>query len=411
MKNRLKISILTLTFVSSLAMAENAIIDKSNWLKSPTNVAAFQNINQVTTTAVISRQGSPVAPLPSSIRNLDDVEFNGVVDGKPAKLTLADHLKGTYTDSFLVLHNGRVVYERYFNGMSPYKRHMMMSVTKSFAGTMLAVLIDEGKIDETRSISDYIPELKQSVWKDVSVRQLLNMTTGVDFSENFSDPDSPIWNYSYSIGLGEPPSDYKGPKNIEAFLKTMKRAEPAGRNFVYVTPSSEVVCWLIRKQTGKSFATVLSDRIWSKIGAENDALIATESTNKALAASGLFATARDLARFGQMILQRGTYNGQQILNPNVVEGFIKGGDREAFKAHDANGPQKGYSYRDQWWVSHNEHNAFMALGIYGQAIYIDPTANMVIIKQSSQPTAQLDFSDNNEPLIYHALAKYLMAND
>ena len=109
-----------------------------------------------------------------------------------------------------------------------------------------------------------------------------------------------------------------------------------------------------------------------------------------------------------MIVQRGSWKGKQVVDTAVVDGFIAGGDREAFMAFASDGPQKGYSYRDQWWVTHNDHNAFMAMGVFGQLIYIDPTANMVIVKQSSQPKAQNDFADHNDVPAFHALAKHLM---
>ena len=170
--------------------------------------------------------------------------------------------------------------------------------------------------------------------------------------------------------------------------------------------------WLVSNVSGKPLIDVLSDRIWSQLGMEFDAQFVTEPGNQVLGGSGLIATARDFARFGQMLLQRGTYNGRQILSPRVVEEFIKGGDREAFakyaEAHPAN---KGFSYRDQWWVTHNEHGAFTAWGVYGQYLYVDPIANMVIVKQSSMPAAGTEFADNNDFLLFHAIAKHLMAHE
>lgn len=188
----------------------------------------------------------------------------------------------------------------------------------------------------------------------------------------------------------------------------MKRAEASGKHFEYVTPATEVLVWIIDKVTGQPFTEVLSDRIWSKLGMEHDALFITEPGHHGLGGTGLIATARDLARFGQMILQHGTYNGRQVLAPEVMEGFIEGGSRKAFERYAGDGSLKGFSYRDQWWVTHNEHRAFLAMGVYGQNIYIDPTANVVIVKQSSQPSAVLEFADKNDFGLFHALARYLM---
>lgn len=396
--------------VSGAALASDTpIVTKSDWLQPGSNVRSFQHPGLVQFTAMVSRQGTPLSELKFRPVNLDGVAYDGTVEGTARSIGLREHLARTHTDAFLVMHNGAVVFERYFNGMAPHQRHLMMSVTKSFTGTLCAMLIDEGMIEADAALSAYVPQLADSAYGPIKIRDLLDMRSGIDYSEDYADPNADVWTYTASIGLQPTTENYTGPGTIRDYLPAMrKHAEPGG-DFEYVTPVTEALVWLASEVSGQSFTDLLSKRIWSRLGMEHDAQFLTEPGNQALGGTGLVATARDLARFGQMLLQRGTYNGRQILSPAVVEGFIAGGDRKAFEpfaqAHPAN---RGFSYRDQWWVTHNEHGAFTAWGVFGQYLYIDPTANMVIVKQSSLPNAATEFADNNDFLFFHAVAKHLM---
>ena len=389
---------------------EHEAVTKANWMTPEVNVRSFQNPGFSQFTAIVSRRSTPTNKLIFAPLSLDGFSFKGIRDGKPSTISLEDYLEGTHTDALLVLLNGKVVFERYFSGMAPYQRHLMMSVTKSFAGTLTAMLIAEGKIDETEKVSKYIPELEGTGLGNSTVRDILDMRTGIGYSEEYANPDADVWKYISAIGLIPRPENYTGPKTIRDYLPQMKQIEKANGHFEYVTPLSEVLVWLVTNVTEMPFHEVLSERIWSRLGMEYDAQFLTESSNQALGGSGLIATARDLGRFGQMILQRGTYNGRQIMAPEVIEGFLKGGDREAFKRHSSKNPaEKGFSYRDQWWNTHNEHNAFTAWGVHGQFVYIDPTASVVVVKQSSLPKAMVDFASNNDFLFFHALSKKLLS--
>lgn len=389
----------------------NVVVDIDNWLSPEVNAWAFQNTTTFVPAAVVSRGATPSVPLEFAPANLGHLPYQGLDDGKAVELTVDAYLARTHTDAFLVMHRGKVVFERYFNGMSPQQRHIMMSVTKSFIGTVAAMLAADGTIDPAKKVTDYVPELAGTLFETRSVRDVMNMTAAVVYSEVYDDPKSDVWTYLYSIGLRKPPDGFDGPKTIGDYIATMKPKGKVGEHFEYVTPMSELLRWIVEKASGQDFPNLLSERIWSKIGAEHDAMILTEASNKALAGSGLFATTRDLARFGQMLVQYGTYNDRQIIPPAVVRGFIEGGDREAFKAYATEGSFKGFSYRDQWWVTHNKHNSFTALGVFGQIVYVDPTASMVIVKQSSLPEAVPEFADKNDFRVFQAIAEHLMAEN
>jgi CubicO group peptidase (beta-lactamase class C family) len=316
-------------------------------------------------------------------------------------------VEAVYSDAILVLHKGRIVHERYFGVMNPDQTHIAMSVTKSYVGTLTEMLIAEGKIDETAPVARYLPELASSGFGDATIRQVLDMTTGVDYSEDYTDPGASVVKYSYAAGLRPAPADYAGPRAIYDYLPTITKKGPHGEAFTYRTVNTEVLGWIIARVTGKRPDVVLSERIWSRLGTEHDADMVIDRAGAPAFGAGLNLTLRDMARFGEAMRLGGRFNGQQIIPASVIARIREGANKEDFaKAGYRTLP--GWSYRSQWWVSHNSHGAYMARGIHGQAIYIDPKAEMVIVRFASNPRAgNANFDDISLPA-YQAIAERLM---
>jgi CubicO group peptidase (beta-lactamase class C family) len=180
-----------------------------------------------------------------------------------------------------------------------------------------------------------------------------------------------------------------------------------GQAFAYKTVNADALGWVIRRASGQSVGAALSDSIWRKLGAEQDGYFAVDTVGNEFAGGGLNTGLRDLARFGEMMRLDGKYNGQQIVPAKVVADIRKGGDKANFaKAGYKTIPE--WSYRNMWWVSHNEHGAFAARGVNGQAIYVDPKAEMVIARYASHPIAANAALDPTSLPAFHALAKFLM---
>ncbi|WP_421954622.1 serine hydrolase domain-containing protein [Polaromonas sp.] len=369
---------------------------------------SFSNYRQFVPTSNVARGTGPVSVLPLAARqDLDAVSFQ--VLGTGETMTWAQSLGANYTDGIVVVHKGRIVYERYFGVLKPQGQHIAMSVTKSFIGTLGAMLVAEGVIDENALTSTYVPELKDTGFGDVTVRQLLDMTTGIQYSENYANPKAEIFDHTRAGGVIPRPPGYDGPKSFYEFLLTVKKEGAHGQAFAYKTVNSDALGWVIRRATGKSIGDNLQERIWRKLGAEQDAYFTIDSTGTEFAGGGLNASLRDLARFGEMMRQDGYYNGQQIVPKAAVADIRNGGGKAEFaKAGYKTLP--GWSYRDMWWVSHNEHGAYSARGVHGQAIYIDPKAEMVIARFASHPLAGNPANDPTSLPAYHALAKYLLAH-
>ena len=367
---------------------------------------SFSNYRQLAPTTNVSRGTVPAVALARAERkDLDAVSFTPL--GKTEPMTWAQAFDANYTDGVLVMHKGKVVYERYAGALSAEKQHMSMSVTKSFFGLIGAILVAEGKLDENAKVAQYVPELKDSGFGDATIRNLLDMRTGIQYTEGYMDPKSEIWTHMFAGRVFPRPPGYQGPDNFYAFMPTVKKMGEHGGDFAYKTVNTDVLGWVISRVTGKSVGQNLTERIWSKMGMEQDAYFAVDSLGTEFAGGGLNASLRDMARFGEMMRNQGKFNGQQIIPASVVQDIAKGGDKSAFP--QASYPTlPGWSYRNMWWVSNNEHGAYSARGIHGQAIYIDPKAEMVIARFASFPMPNNPFNDPTSLPAYMALAKHLM---
>ena len=367
---------------------------------------SFANFRQFVPTTNVWRGEGPVSPLPRALRDdIDAVTFTPL--GRNDTMTWAQSLEANYTDAIVVLHRGRIVYERYFGVMSPHQPHMAMSVTKSIFGTLGAMLVAEGRLDENALVTKYIPELAGTAYADATVRQVLDMTIGVKYSENYADPKAEVWQHARAGGVFPRPAGYDGPTSFYGYLRTLQKAGEHGRAFAYKTVNTDVLGWLIRRATGQTVGQLLSERIWQKLGAEHDAYLVIDSEGTEFAGGGFNSTVRDLARFGEMMRRDGRFNGRQIVPQAVVDDIRRGADPAHF-AQAGYATLPGWSYRNMWWVSHNEHGAFSARGIHGQAIYIDPKAEMVIARFGSHPLASNTHFDATSLPAFHALAQHLM---
>lgn len=370
-----------------------------NFLEPPYNRWGLQHVRELVPTRAVPNGDGP-APLPRKPVELAELEVT-FPDGRRA--SVGDWLETAYTDGFIVLHDGAVVFERYGNGQVPERPHLMFSVTKSFTGTLTLMLAEEGRIDLEATVARYVPELAETAFGDATVQQMLDMTNSIDYDETYYDPDADITGFlDAMMPAGE---------GLYRNLQGLERHHPEyvhGEAFHYVTPDPEVLGWIIRRVTGKTLADNLSERIWVPLGAADDAYYWLDFHGVEMAGGGLAMTLRDAARFGQMILQNGRYNGRQVISANIAQRIRTKRNFDTFtRFYDD--PWYGEiadSYHDQWW-GYTGQNAVAALGIHGQFIYIHSDAGVVIAKQSSDPDAESDRVDGETALVMHAIAAYL----
>ncbi|MHC5361359.1 serine hydrolase domain-containing protein [Myroides sp. LJL110] len=337
--------------------------------------------------------------------NIDKITFT--VTNTHQTMSWEESLWANYTDGIIILHKGKVVYERYLSDFTPQNVHATMSLTKSFTGTLASILVAQGILDPQKTASYYVPELKNSAFADATIRQIMDMTTALKYSEDYSDPNADVWKFSQAGSHLINPKTHQGPVGYYQFLETIKKQGNHGEIFRYKTVNSDALGWIISRSTNKSIPTLLSELIWSKIGAEQDAYYQVDALGIAFAGGGLNAGLRDLARFGELIRNQGQFDHRQIIPKQAILDIEKGGNKQAF-AKSENHQLKGWSYRNMWWITENKNRAFTARGVHGQAIYIDPTAQMVIVRLASHPIAANKANDPTSLPAYQAVADYLM---
>lgn len=379
---------------------------RADHMRFPTHRYAYSRMREFLPTARVSRGKGPVWELPVALRdNLDTVSFQALDDGR--ELTWEQALAVNFTDAVLVLHRGAIVYERYLGVTRPDTTHIAFSVTKSFIGTLAEMLVNEGRLDPAAPIADLVPELAGSGFGDATLRQLMDMTTALDFSEEYTDPASGIGAMSNALGLTPRAPGYTGPGDVYAYLPTIAANGTHGERFTYRTCNTEVLGWIVARTEGERLDAVLSRRIWQPLGMEQDADFLLDPTGMPFAGGGLCPVLRDMARFGEAMRCGGQGNGGQAIARAVVESVAAGGNRAAFAP-------AGYawlpdcSYRSQWWMMPGNHGAYSARGIHGQAIYVDPAAEMVIVRFGSHPVAANSAFDPTSLPAYRAIAEHLM---
>lgn len=345
------------------------------------------HVRQLMPNVAVDNGISGARPLSSELdASIDDVSFMPL--GTQDAMTWREAFDANYTDGVIVLHHGRIVYERYGGCLAQNTLHAAMSVTKSLTGLLAEILVAEGTLDQTAPVRELIPELKGSAFGDATVRQVMDMTTALDYSEEHADPKAEVW----------------------AYAQTVKKQGRHGEGFAYKTINSDTLGWLIARVTGHSVADELSERVWSRMGAEREAFYTVDSIGTPFAGGGLNATLRDMARFGQLMLDQGRVGGEQIVPSVVIDRIRHGGDPDKFEA-------AGYTllpnwrYSSMWWISNDNHGVYAARGVHGQTIWIDPKADMVIVRFASHPVAANAANDPTSIPAFRALAGHLMATD
>lgn len=368
---------------------------------------AFSHQRELKSTANIRRGPAPSYTFQTKLRaDIDAVAFT-TMDGE--QMTFERSLDEMFTDGIVVLHRGTIVYETYRGALEAHLPHIAFSMSKSFVGLMAATLAHEGKIDVEAPVSRYLPELASSAFGDATVRHVMDMTVGVKYSENYTDPQAEVRSYGVAAGFSPPPPGYAGADSIVSFLATLGKQGEHGQAFAYKTCNTEVLGWIVQRVTGTHLAQLISERLWQKLGAEEDAYVIVDRIGMPACGGGMNFALRDIARFGEMLRLGGKFNGQQLVPKAVVDDIAKGADREHFaKAGYSTLP--GWSYRNQFWVSHDRFGSYSARGIHGQACWIAPKAELVIARFASHPVAANGNSvlDKVSLPMYAAVADHLM---
>lgn len=379
----------------------------SNFFSFPKMRWTVCHIRELMPTKQVSRGLGPLSPMSyAKDDEIDSVTFTPL--GSEESMTWKESLSANHTDGILIIHEGNIVYEEYFGALDEAGKHAAMSMTKSMTGLLAEILVAEGTLDETAKVASIVPELEQSAFGTATVRQVMDMTTALDYSEDYSDPNADIWLYSKAASPLPKPPGYEGPDGYLEYLQTVKQKGVHGEAFGYKTVNSDALGWIVSRTAKKDLTDLLSERIWTRIGAEQDGYMTVDAKGTPFAGGGLSAGLRDLGRVGLLMLNGGELNGKRLFPKMVVDKIRSGGDKAAFAKAGYKTIPSG-SYRSMWWVFHNDHGAFAARGVHGQTIYIDPSARMVIVRFSSHPQAKNGYIDPTSLPAYQAVAEYLIS--
>jgi CubicO group peptidase (beta-lactamase class C family) len=366
--------------------------------RRPFNEWTFSHAQWLLPTEDVPRSGS-ISRLPTQLGPLDvDYEFEG------RAYSLSELHARTNTTSFLVLHGGTLVHEVYpgrFAG--PPVRLLLFSLSKSVTSILIGVALAEGAIGDLRDpVTLYRPELADCAYDGLAIEHLLDMCSGVGDLEDWTNPDALINRFAQAV-LGDG-------SVFDVVWSAPRTAEP-GTVFNYSTLDAQVLSWVLEAATGHSIAHYTAEKLWTKLGTEQGAYYAlTRSSPRTALGSGSFnACARDVARIGCLMASAGEHDGQQIVPADWVARSRGRGlpHLEVGALGDSGYPH--YGYANQWWTLGGDHHAYTGLGVHGQYLYVDPVADVVIVKTSTWDAADDEERDAETIAALRAIVAHLEA--
>jgi CubicO group peptidase (beta-lactamase class C family) len=361
-------------------------VSGANWLEAPFNRWTMWNVRELVPTQRVARGAGPALPLADGTHDADLFAVRVPrVDGSTS--TVQAVLDDTDTDAFAVLQEGTLVAEWYAPGGAPDRVHALLSITKSIVGCVAGVLLHRGILQETRLVRDLVPELSTSGYADATVRDLLDMRSGVQFLEEYTNPAAEVRLMDEWI-LGD--------RGLYAFLATLSSDRPHGGAFRYRSSETDVLGWVCERASGTPMSALIGELVWAPMGAEHDAVMMCDRLGTAVHESGLSATAKDLLRFGHLLLGGGavrTPDGEerQVLPARWLRHAwaVDADIRTAFMESPAELSFPGGWYRNQFWFRVGPHgDLLLCLGIHGQLLYVSRRTGTVIVKLSSWPMPQ-----------------------
>jgi CubicO group peptidase (beta-lactamase class C family) len=359
-------------------------ISLDNWLTAPYSHWSFQHVEDFVPIAVISRGTGPAAAMPAAHSPLAEIR---VTTAEGTATTVGAVMAATATDGWAVAHRGSMVAETYLDGMRPQTRHLLFSVSKSLVGAVVGALHAAGAIELDAPVSAFVPALANCGYAGATVRHLLDMRSGIAFNEDYDDPAAEIHLLDQAIGWA-PRTRPDVPATLRDFLLTLRQKSAHGGPFEYRSCETDVLGWICEAACGQRMPDLMSELLWSRIGAQSDATIGVDTTGTGLFDGGISACLTDLIRFGSLFLRDGvSLTGRQVVPAAWIADTLDGGpdSREAFAASPDDTEMPGGMYRNQIWFPYPGSNVLLCLGMCGQMIYVNRAAEMVAAKVSTQP--------------------------
>ncbi len=359
-------------------------ISLGNWMSVPYAHWSFQHVDDFVPTEVISRGTGPLAALPTAAAPVAEI---AVTDTTGMPTTVASVMTATATDGWAVAHHGSLIAEQYYDGMGERTRHLLFSVSKSLVGAVVGALSGAGAIALDAPVTAYVPALADCGYAGATVRHLLDMRSGIAFSDDYGNPTAEIHTLDQAMGWA-PRSSPDVPATLQDFLLTLPQKTAHGGPFQYRSCETDVLGWICEVAGGQRMPGLMSELLWSRLGAHCDATLGVDAVGTGMFNGGISACLTDMIRFGSLFLHSGvSLTGQQVVPESWISDTLDGGpdSRQAFATSPDDAGMPGGMYRNQVWFPYPGNNVLLCQGMSGQMIYINRSADVVAAKLSTQP--------------------------
>lgn len=380
---------------------ERSEVTLENWKDHPYNTWSLQHVSELIPIATIE-----ALPSVALIREIDQELLHLSSDESNEGERICDVLERSYTDAFLVTHKGKVISEYFANGMAADTPHLVFSVSKSIAGLLAGAVVKHFGLDPESKVTEYLPEAEESAYADCAVRDLLDMQVSVDFEETYESKEGLYARYRRSmLWMPAGAEEQFSREDLASYVLSLPKGKgDHGRVFSYRSPNTDVLGLVLEKVSGIRYPDLLSRFLWKPIGAET-ATITVDNLGASRVAGGISCTIQDLAIVGGLLNSGGIAKGVQVIPRDWIADIIKGGNASAWKAGDFARLFPEGSYRNQWYSLGD--GTLCAIGIHGQWLYVNPGAEIVIVRLSSQPAPDDDEFDSKMVEVFAAIARYL----
>ncbi|MFK8009650.1 MAG: serine hydrolase domain-containing protein [Saprospiraceae bacterium] len=331
-------------------------------------VENFLHMEDLNETSTLFKSSSPTR-LPVNISH----QLPKTFQSNGQSVDVQNFIDRSLTTGLMIIHKDTIIFENYTRGLTPETTHISWSMAKSFVSGMIGIAIEERKIKSVQDqITDYLPQFKGTGYEGVTIKDALEMSSGVGFNEDYSDFNSDINRFGRYFALGQ---------SFEKFALSLKNARKPGTFNHYVSIDTQVLGMVLKKATGKTITEYMQEKIWTPMGMEDDAQWIIDEDGMEMALGGLNATLRDYGKYGLLYLQEGNWFGKQIVPQSWVKKSVAmDGPHLQPGVNEFSSSDMGYGY--QWWIPQEADGAFLASGIYNQHIYIQPNRDLVIVKLS-----------------------------
>ena len=369
--------IILLTGISCTPKTENTFVPRDPMIEDIEY--SFIHMDEYLPIKVVEKANQPFI-FPS----VENSELPQEFDHNGTTFNTMQYIDSSYTQGLLLIHNDTIKYENYWRGQQEDTRHISWSVAKSYISALFGIAMEDGyikSIDQT--VEEYLPELIGSGYEGVKIKDVLQMSSGIYFDETYSDPQSDIQQYWQGFVFG---------KSQDEFAASLRNEKTPGTYNNYVSIDTHVLGMIIVKATGKSLTEYLEEKIWKPIGTEFNTYWIVDANGMEMALGGLNATLRDFAKLGRLYLNKGNWEGKQIVPKDWVK-ISTSSIEEHLQPESKNSSSPGIGYGYQWWVLDGDEGEFLAWGVFNQYIYVNPSTNTVIVKNS----ANKDFYEVDNP--------------